>query len=61
MFMLNDVQMKNRDNGESNHCVIAVYNLQNFLYNVSKNMVIQYLKVHCVCLYVFLIFIKKKR
>jgi hypothetical protein len=29
--------MNNSDNGESNHGVIAVYKLQVFLYNVSKN------------------------
>jgi hypothetical protein len=29
--------MKNSDNGECNHHVIAVYKLQVFLYNVSKN------------------------
>jgi hypothetical protein len=37
MYLLKDFQMKNRDNGESNHCVITVYKLQVFLYNVSKN------------------------
>jgi hypothetical protein len=37
MYMLKDLQMKNSDSGESYHRVIAVYKLQVFLYNVSKN------------------------
>jgi hypothetical protein len=37
MYMLKDLQMKNSDNGESNHRVIGVYKFQVFLYNVSKN------------------------
>jgi hypothetical protein len=38
-FILNqlkDLQNKNSDNGESNHRIIAVYNLQCFLYDVGK-------------------------
>jgi hypothetical protein len=35
--MHKDLQMKNSDNGESNHRVIAGYRLQVFLYNFSKN------------------------
>jgi hypothetical protein len=31
------IQLKNYDNGESNHYIIIVYKLQVFLYNVSKN------------------------
>jgi hypothetical protein len=37
MYILKDLQMKNSDNEESNLRVIAVYKLQVFLYNVSKN------------------------
>jgi hypothetical protein len=39
MYILKDLQIKNSDNGKSNHRVIAVYKLQLFLYNVSKNTV----------------------
>jgi hypothetical protein len=38
-FILNqvkDLQNKNSDNGESNHRVVAVFNLQCFLYDVGK-------------------------
>jgi hypothetical protein len=38
-FILNqlkDLQNKNSDNGESNHRIIAIYNLQCFLYDVGK-------------------------
>jgi hypothetical protein len=38
-FILNqlkDLQSKNGDNGESNHRIIAVFNLQYFLYDVGK-------------------------
>jgi hypothetical protein len=35
--MLKDLQIKNSDNGESCHRVIAEYKLQVFLHNVSKN------------------------
>jgi hypothetical protein len=38
-FILNqlkDLQNKNSDNGESQHRIIAVYNLQCFLYDVGK-------------------------
>jgi hypothetical protein len=35
--MLKDIQMKNRDNEESIHRIIAIYKLQVFLYEVSKN------------------------
>jgi hypothetical protein len=34
--MFKDIQIKKSYNGESNHRVIAVYNLQIFLYNVLK-------------------------
>jgi hypothetical protein len=37
MYILKGLQIKNSYNGESNHPVIAVYKLQVFLYNVSKN------------------------
>jgi hypothetical protein len=33
---IKDLQNKNSDNGESNHRIIAVYNLQCFLYDVGK-------------------------
>jgi hypothetical protein len=39
MHILKDFQMKNSDNGESSHGVIAVYKLQVFIYNISKNTV----------------------
>jgi hypothetical protein len=37
IYMLKDLQIKNSDNGESCDRVIAVYKLQVFLYNISKN------------------------
>jgi hypothetical protein len=33
---LKELQIKNRDDGESNHRIVAVYNLQCYLYNVGK-------------------------
>jgi hypothetical protein len=33
---LKDLQNKNSDNGDSHHRIIAVYNLQCFLYDVGK-------------------------
>jgi hypothetical protein len=38
-FILNqlkDLQNKNSDNGESKHRIVAVFNLQCFLYDVGK-------------------------
>jgi hypothetical protein len=38
-FILNqlkDLQSKNSDNGESNHRIVAMFNLQCFLYDVGK-------------------------
>jgi hypothetical protein len=33
---LKELQVKNREDGESNHRIVAVYNLQCYLYNVGK-------------------------
>jgi hypothetical protein len=33
---LKDIQSKNSDNGESNHRIVAVFNLQCFFYDVGK-------------------------
>jgi hypothetical protein len=35
---LKDLQSKNSDNGESNHRIVAVFNLQCFLYGVGKQI-----------------------
>jgi hypothetical protein len=33
---LKELQIKNREDGERNHRIVAVYNLQCYLYNVGK-------------------------
>jgi hypothetical protein len=33
---LKELQIKNREDGGSNHMIVAVYNLQCYLYNVGK-------------------------
>jgi hypothetical protein len=35
---LKELQVKNREDGESNHRIVAVYNLQCYLYNVGKHI-----------------------
>jgi hypothetical protein len=35
---LKELQIKSREDGESNHRIVAVYNLQCYLYNVGKQI-----------------------